>query len=271
MTGLLSYQFIQYAIISGLFASILAGIVGVIINEKKMGIMAGGIAHASYGGIGLGFLLNFEPIIGAFVFALITAISVSYVKDRMTGMKDIIIAMFWSVGMALGVLFIAMKPGYPPNISSYLFGNILTVTTVDLYSIIGITIIITLVTVAYFQEIKAHLFDSEFLRIKHRNIKLQETLFMIFTALAVVVLIRVVGIILVIALISIPAATAGLFTRSLHTRIIVSSVLTFIYIMFGLMVSYITNLPTGAVIVLLGFIIYLLSNLLTRVDGKRKA
>ena len=264
-----NYQFVQYAVFAGFFAAILAGIIGVTINEKKMGIMAGGIAHASYGGIGLGFLLGIEPFIGALVFALITALSVGHIKSKMTAMKDIIISMFWSVGMALGVIFIALKPGYPPNITSYLFGNILAVTTNDLVFIGSVTILILLFTVAYFQEIKAHLFDQEFLVIKQRNIYLQEQLTMVFTALAVVALSRVVGIILVIALVSIPAATSGLFTRNLRSRMVFASVFTFISMLIGLTISYYSDLPSGASIVVFSFIAYVIARLINKQQMKQ--
>lgn len=263
------YQFVRYAVIAGFFAAILAGIIGVTINEKKMGIMAGGIAHASYGGIGLAFLINIEPFIGALVFAVITALSVGHIKNSMTAMKDILISMFWSVGMALGVIFIALKPGYPPNITSYLFGNILAVTTTDLIFIGIVSIVIFLFTIAYFQEIKAHLFDRELLVIKQRNIHFQEQLTMLFTAFAVVALSRVVGIILVIALVSIPAATSGLFTKNLRNRMVFASVFTFISMLMGLTISYYSDLPSGASIVVFSFIAYLIARVIKSKSVKK--
>ncbi len=259
LEAIFEYQFLRYAIFAGFFAAIIAGIVGVVINEKKMGMITGGVAHASYGGIGLGYLLNFEPIIGAFIFAISAALGVGVVKERVTGMKDIVIAMFWSVGMSLGILFVALKPGYPPNMSSYLFGNILTVTTRDLWILIAVSVLLLVVTTIYFQEIKAHLFDDEFLAIRERNIKLYERIQMVLIAISVVALIRVVGIILVMSLLSIPAATSSVYTSGLKNRMILSGLLALLFTLVGLFISYITGFPSGATIVLFGFLVFVIS------------
>ncbi len=257
--AIIEYQFLRYAIFAGFFVAIIAGIVGVVINEKKMGMITGGVAHASYGGIGLGYLLNFEPIIGAFIFAISAAVGVGVVRERITGMKDIVIAMFWSVGMSLGILFVALKPGYPPNMSSYLFGNILTVTTRDLWILIVVAILLIMITIVYFQEIKAHLFDEEFLAIRERNIKLYERIQMVLIAISVVALIRVVGIILVMSLLSIPAATSAIYTSGLKNRMIFSGLFALLFTLVGLFISYITGFPSGATIVLFGFIVFVVS------------
>ena len=122
--ALFEYQFLQNALFASVFASIVCGIIGVIIVEKKLVMMSGGIAHTSYGGVGLGYLMGFEPIIGAFLFSICAALGIGFIKRKGGARSDVVIGLFWSLGMALGILFIALMPGYPPDLSSYLFGNI---------------------------------------------------------------------------------------------------------------------------------------------------
>lgn len=147
--ALLEYQFLQNALIAGILASVVCGIIGVIIIEKKLVMMSGGIAHTSYGGVGLGYLLGFEPIIGAFIFSVCAAFGIGYIKRKGYTRSDVVIGLFWSLGMALGILFIALMPGYPPDLSSYLFGSILSVTKADLYLMICLTLIVMIIIIAF--------------------------------------------------------------------------------------------------------------------------
>jgi len=255
--AILQYKFLQYAIISAFLASIVSGLVGVIIVEKKLVMMTGGIAHTSYGGVGLSFLLGFQPIFGAFMFSIIAALGISFINNKLTGIKDIVIAMFWSLGMALGVLFIGMTPGYPPNITSYLFGNILSVTGFDLILMAILTVIVIALIVIFFQDWKAHLFDREFTKVLRKKTSLMENILLIVLAITVVVLIRVVGIILVIALLSVPAATASLLTAKLHLRMIYSALFSLLFILSGLIISYFTDYSSGAIIVFVAILLYI--------------
>ncbi len=255
--AILEYQFLQYALIASFFAAVVSGLIGVIIVEKKQVMMAGGIAHTSYGGVGLGYLLNFEPILGAFVFAILAALGIGMINNKVTGIRDIITAIFWSLGMSLGILFIGLIPGYPPDVTSYLFGNILSVTTFNLIMILVITIIVVSVIFIFYNDWKAHLFDPEFTKIMGKRIKLKENVLLILIALTVVALIRAVGIILVIALLSIPAATASLLTRKLHLRIILAMAFGLAFMLGGIVIMYFTNIASGAVIVFFAFITYM--------------
>lgn len=256
--AILEYQFLQYAIIASILASIVSGLVGVIIVEKKQIMMAGGIAHTSYGGVGLGYLLGFEPILGAFIFAILAALGIGLIKNKVTGIRDVVTAIFWSLGMSLGILFIGLIPGYPPDVTSYLFGNILSVTSFNLILIFIITVIVALVIFMNYNDWKAHLFDPEFAKIIGKRTKLMENILLILIALTVVVLIRVVGIILVIALLSIPAATASMLTKRLHSRILWSIGFGLAFMLFGIVISYFTNIASGAVIVFVAFITYII-------------
>ena len=258
ISAIFEYQFLQYAIIAAFMASIVSGLISVIIVEKKLVMMTGGIAHTSYGGVGLSFLVGFQPIIGAFLFSILAALGISFINNKLTGIKDIVIAMFWSLGMALGVLFVGMTPGYPPNIQSYLFGNILSVTGFDLILMAVLTVIVVLVIVIFFQDWKAHLFDQEFTKVLRKKTTVMENVLLVLLAITVVVLIRVVGIILVIALLSVPAATSSLLTSKLHLRMIYSALFSLFFILTGLFISYLTDYSSGAIIVFVGIITYVL-------------
>ena len=268
--ALFEYQFLQNALISGILASIVCGIIGVIIVEKKLVMMSGGIAHTSYGGVGLGYLLGFEPIIGAFIFSFCAALGIGFIKRKGGARSDVVIGLFWSLGMALGILFIALMPGYPPDLSSYLFGNILSVTKSDLFLIVGLTIIVTLVIVVLFNNWKAYLFDDEFVSIIGIKTTFLEYLLLILIAMTVVVLIRVVGIILVLALLTAPAATSGMLTSNLKNRMIYSILLGNIFCISGLWISYEANIASGAVIVVLSVIGYFISYMIRSIIIKYK-
>jgi zinc transport system permease protein len=254
--ALLKYQFLQNAFLSGILASIVCGIIGVIIVEKKLVMMSGGIAHTSYGGVGLGYLMNFEPIIGAFIFSICAALGIGYIKRKGGAHSDVVIGLFWSLGMALGILFIFLMPGYPPDLSSYLFGSILSVTKADLYLMICLTVIVTAVVIILFNDWKAYLFDEEFASIRGIKTTFLEYLLLVLIAMTVVVLIRVVGIILILALLTAPAAAAGMLTQSLAKRMLYSVILGMIFCTAGLWISYEINIASGAAIVILSVLCY---------------
>ncbi len=256
--ALWEYQFLQNAFFAGILASVVCGIIGVIIVEKKLVMMSGGIAHTSYGGVGLGYLMGFEPIIGAFLFSIGAALGIGYIKRKGGARSDVVIGLFWSLGMALGVLFIALMPGYPPELSSYLFGSILAVTKSDLYLMMCITLIVTLVIVSLYNYWKAYLFDEEFAFIIGLKTAFMEYLLLVLVAMSVVVLIRVVGIILVLALLTAPAATAGMLTSNLKNRMLYSILFGNVFCMAGLWISYALNIASGAAIVIISVMCYFL-------------
>jgi zinc transport system permease protein len=259
LTALFKYQFLQNAVLAALLASVLCGVIGVIIIEKKLVMMSGGIAHASYGGVGLGYLLGIEPIIGAIVFALCSALGIGFVKRRGGAGTDVIIGLFWSLGMALGIFFVALMPGYPPDMSSYLFGNILAVTRSDLYLTAGLTAAVVIIITVLFDFWKAYLFDDEFAHITGVPTAFLEYLLLAVIAMSVVALIRVVGIILALAMLTAPAATASLCTKRLGSRMAVSALFGTLFCFAGLAISYYTGISSGATIVTLSCAVCLMS------------
>lgn len=193
---------------------------------------------------------------------------IGYIKRRSGTNTDVVIGLFWSLGMALGILFIALMPGYPPDLSSYLFGSILSVSRIDLYLIVVLTLIVVLVIIALYDYWKAYLFDEEFATIIGINTGILEYLLFILIAMSVVVLIRVVGIILVLALFTAPPAIAMLLTDSFRMRMILSTIIGSIFCLTGLWISYIMDIPSGAIIVILASTSYLLIHFVFSEGGK---
>jgi zinc transport system permease protein len=268
--AIFDYKFLQYAFIASILSSIVCGIIGVIIVEKKLVMMSGGIAHTSYGGVGLGYLLGFEPIFGAFIFSILAAFGIGYIKRKGGTKTDVVIGLFWSLGMALGLLFIALTPGYPPNLSSYLFGNILSVIKTDLILILIITIIVSFSIFVFFNDWKSYLFDDEFAYIMGKKTAFMDYFLLVLVALTVVALIKVVGIILVIALLTAPAASAALLTDKLKKRITYSIIFGILFSFFGLWISYEINIASGASIVIFSIICYTLIYLVKNIHKKIK-
>jgi zinc transport system permease protein len=259
ISALFEYQFLQNAVIASILASIVCGMIGVIIVEKRLIMMSGGIAHTSYGGVGLGYLMGFEPIIGAFLFSIGASLGIGFIKRKGRANSEVIIGMFWSLGMALGILFIALMPGYPPDLTSYLFGSILSVTKADLYLMISLTLIVILVVIVLFNDWKAFLFDEEFASIIGIKTAFLDYLLLVLIAMTVVVLIRVVGIILVLALLTAPAAIAGMLSSILKDRMVYAVILGNIFCITGLWISYRMNIASGASIVILSVGCYFLA------------
>lgn len=270
MLSIFQYQFIQNALIASILASIVCGIIGVIIVEKKLVMMSGGIAHTSYGGVGLGYLLGFEPIIGAFIISICAALGIGYIRRKGGTRSDVVIGLFWSLGMALGILFIALMPGYPPDLSSYLFGSILSVTRTDIYLMAALTIIITLIIVIFFNHWKSYMFDEEFASVTGMKTAFLEYLLFVLIAMSVVVLIRVVGIILVLALFTAPTAIAGLLGKSIKSRMLLSIIIGSFFCIAGLWTSYVLNIASGAAIVILSALGYLIVYITVSINKKTK-
>ncbi len=274
IAAILEYQFLQRALLACLLASITCGIIGVIIIEKRLVMMCGGIAHTSYGGVGLGFWLGFEPVLGAFAFALLAALGIGYINRRGSGKSDILNGLLWSLGMALGTVFISLMPGYPPNLGTYLFGNVLSVTGSEVVLTLCLTIVVLLVFMVFYNHWKAYLFDEEFAAVAGVKCALLEYLLLVLVAMAVVVLIRVVGIILILALLLAPAATAGLLSADLKKRMIISVVIGWLYCFLGLWISYEADMASGASIVMVSVLLYLLVaavRMLQDRPGRKKA
>jgi zinc transport system permease protein len=252
MLEALQYEFMRNALMAGLLAAVACGIVGVYVVVKRIVFISGGIAHTSFGGIGLGYFLGINPIVGALFFSLASGLAIGGITRRTRLPVDTAIGILWAVGMALGVIFINLTPGYAPDLMSYLFGNILTVPFSDILLMLVLdTVIIGIVAVLY-KEYLILSFDEEYATAVGMPVEKLHLLLLVMIALTVVVLIRIVGMILVIALLTFPAAMARLFTHNMKKMMFLSVLFGFIFTFGGLWLSYILSLPSGATIILLG-------------------
>ena len=251
MLEALQYEFMRNALMAGLLASVACGIVGVYVVVKKVVFISGGIAHASFGGIGLGYFMGINPIVGALFFALGSGLAIGGITRRTRLPADTAIGVLWAIGMALGVIFIALTPGYAPDLMGYLFGNILAVPFRDIVLMLILVAAIIGFVVALYKEYLILSFDEEYGTVAGMPVDKLYLLLLAMIALTVVVLIQVVGMILVIALLTFPAAIARQFTHNMKTMMLLSTVLGFIFILGGLWLSYALKLPSGATIVLL--------------------
>ena len=260
----LGYEFFRSALLAGLLASVVCGIIGSYVVAKHMISIAGGISHAAFGGIGLGYLLGIDPLIGAFFFTLAVAIAVWGLMERTNQHIDTLIGAFWAGGMAFGILCISLTPGYSPDLFSYLFGNILLVPPdhLILISLLGILIVITFVLL--FQALQAIAFDPEYATISGLPTRGLNLLVLILIAATVVVLIQVVGIILVIALLTLPAAIARIFSKTFSGMMFLATATGMVLTSAGIFLSWIFDIPSGSTIILIGVVVYL-----TLVGGRK--
>ncbi len=268
--ALFEYQFLRHALLAAVLVSIICGLIGVIVVEKRLLMMSGGIAHTAYGGVGLGYLLGFEPILGAFLFAILAALGIGRIRRRGFASAETVISLFWSLGMALGVLFIGLMPGYPPALNSYLFGNILAVTRADLILTAVLTGVVLGLILVFFQHWKAFLFDDTFAAILGLPTAWLSYILLVLVAMTVVALIRVVGIILLLAMLAAPAAIASMFKISLAKRMLLSTGVGLGISLAGLGLSYTLNLPSGAVMATLGALSFFLVRLVMTMLFRQK-
>lgn len=257
MIELLSYSFFQNALLGSLLTAIACGIVGTYIVSRRLVFISGGITHASFGGLGLGFYLGMNPIWMAMVFSVLSAFGVEWVSKSQNVREDSAIAGVWSLGMALGVIFIFLTPGYAPNLSAYLFGNILTISYTDILWIAILVLLLVLFFSFFMKEVMYVAFDSDFAKTQHLPVKWIEYLMMSFIAVTIVLSIRLVGIMLLMSLLTLPQITVNLFTSSYKKIMWWSIWVGFIGCIAGLVLSYFLNVPSGAFIILVLVLFFL--------------
>jgi zinc transport system permease protein len=254
MLEALSYEFMQNALIAGLFVSIASGIIGSLIVVNRMVFLAGGIAHTSYGGIGLAIFFGLPIFLGASLFAVAAALIIAFVTFGQRHAIDTFIGLIWAVGMAIGIIFIDLTPGYNVDLMSYLFGSILAVSKDDLYYICFLLFIILFIITFWYRDILAVSYDSEYAQLRGINVKFFYTLILVLSALTVVVAIKIVGLILVIALLTIPIYMAQKLSNSLFKMMLISSILSSFFTICGLWLSYSFDITSGASIIIVSSI-----------------
>lgn len=262
--ALWSQGFMQHAAVAALLAAVGCGVIGSFVVSRRISYLAGGVAHSVLGGMGIAYFLGREPLAGALVAAVVAAIIIGLVTRRTQQHEDIIISAIWAVGMALGVLFISQTPGYSVDLMSYLFGNILMVPRADLYLMGGLDLVVVALVLAFYKQLLAVSFDEEFAGLRGVPVTAFYLLLLGMVALTVVVLVQVVGLILVIALLTLPAAIAGRFVQSIPPMMVIAAALAAVLSMSGLAVSYGPDWPAGATIILVTGAVYFLVTVLTR-------
>ena len=265
------YEFMRNAIYAGLLASVACGIVGTYVVVNRIVFISGGIAHTSFGGIGLGYYVGvLTPLQGALIFTLASALGMGAIIRRTRLPEDTAIGILWAIGMALGILFIFLTPGYVPDLFSYLFGSIITVPFSSLVLMMVLDFVIVLVVIALFKEFLALSFDEEFGIVTGMPVEILFLLMLCMVALSVVLLIRVVGVILVIALLTMPATMARQFTHDLKKMMVLSVIFSMVFTFIGLLLAYRFDVPAGATIILFGGAVLLVTLILARLRNKKR-
>ncbi|MDR0761412.1 MAG: metal ABC transporter permease [Campylobacteraceae bacterium] len=250
MLEALSFQFVQNAFFAGILVSIVCGIVGSLVVVNRMVFIAGGIAHGAYGGLGLALFLGISPLLGALGFSMALSMIIAFLTYANKERADAIIGAIWAFGMAVGIIFADMSRGYNTDLTSFLFGAILSVSIGDLWLMGTVCILIMLFAAIFYKEFLAISFDMEFAKLRGLNTKIFYTVLLIMTALCIVSCIRAVGLILVVALLSIPPYIAEKFCVKLSQMMFLSALLSVIFTLTGLIFSYMFDLTSGASIIL---------------------
>jgi zinc transport system permease protein len=261
--ALTRHSFMQNAVIAGVLASLGCGVVGTYVVVKRIGFMAGGIAHAVLGGMGAAYFFGLNPVSGALAAAILAALLIGWISLRWHQHEDILIGALWAVGMAVGVIFISRTPGYTADLMSYLFGNILMVPREDLFFMAAMDAVILLIVALFYKQFLAVAFDEEYTRLRGVPVDFVYLLLLCMVAVTVVLLIQVVGLILVIALLVLPAAIASQHVNSLGRMMVLATLLGVLFTSGGMAIAYGPDLPAGATIILLAGGTYLLSTVAT--------
>lgn len=256
---ILQYTFFQNALLGILLISVVAAIIGTYIVTRRMVFIAGGLTHASFGGLGIGYFAGISPTLSALIFAIATALGIEFTSRNKRIREDSAIALFWAVGMAVGIIFIFLTPGYTPGLSEFLFGNILTITTTDIILFAIYTLALLLYVALQYRPILYTAFDADFACIKGINTARINTIMMLFVAVGVVLSIRLIGIMLLMSVFTLPQIIAELYTSQYKTMMLLAGIVCLIGSTAGLFISATIAIPTGACIVVLLVVLYILA------------
>ncbi len=259
MIEALQFDFMRNALIAGVLVSIACGIIGTFVVINRIVFVSGGIAHAAYGGIGLGYFFKFNPVLGAIIFSLASALAMGIVQRKTQQRADTIIGVMWAIGMAIGIILVDLTEGYKADLMSYLFGSILAVPRSDLLIMLVLDITIIALVGLLYKELLAISFDETFVTVMNVPVDAIYLTLMCLIALTVVMMMRVVGLIMVIALLTMPAAISGQFVKEMKKMMLLASILGMVFTTAGLWLSYSLNLTSGATIILVAGATYVLS------------
>ena len=264
LSAVAEFPFLRHAVIAGVLAGVACGVVGSYVVVRRITYIAGAIAHCVLAGLGIARYLQVvhgwqvSPQFGAVVAAVAAALIIGLVTLHVREREDTVIGSVWAIGMAVGILFIAVTPGYHEDLMSYLFGNILLIGRSDLWAMALLDGVVLLIGLGLYPQLEAVCFDEEFARLRGLRVEIYVLLLLVLIALTVVLLVSVVGIVLVIALLTLPAAIAGQFTTTLRGMMGLAALLSITFTTSGLALSYSPDLPAGATTIVLAGAAYLL-------------
>ncbi len=256
MAEMLGYTFMQNALLLAVLASVSCGIVGSLITVNRMSSFAGSIAHASFGGLGLSYLIGVDPMIGATVFALGSSLGTGYLTGGEKMGSNTAMAALWATGMAAGLVFIKLSGTYSADLMSWLFGSLMSVSRTDIILTGILGVVTVLAAFLLYREFLGISYDMEFTRLQGVPVELIRGVFLVLAALATIVLMKVTGLIMVIAMLTLPATIAGYFSRSLFRMMLFSTILSLFFSVSGLVLSWWLDLPPGPVIILTASFVY---------------
>ena len=257
LQSLLAYDFMRNALYASLLVGIVCGLVGTLVVLNRIVFLGGGIAHAAYGGIGLTYYFGQDPLLGAILFSILSALGMGVVHLRTKTRSDTLIGVMWSIGMAVGIIFVSLTPGFKADLMSYLFGSLLAVSAGDLRVMALVALLVGAFVVIFFRSLQAISYDEVFSTVRNVPVSALYLLMLVMIGLTVVAAMRVVGLIMVIAMLTIPPAVAGLFLKDMKGMMLLSIGLSWLFSALGLLVSFTLNLQAGSVIILVAALSYL--------------
>ncbi len=259
MTELFGYTFFQNAIIGIVIISISAAIIGSYIVTRRLVAISGGVTHACFGGLGLGYYLGLNPILMASIFAVASSVGVEWMASRYKVREDSAIAVVWSLGMAIGVLFIFLTPGYVPELNSFLFGNILTITVSDLWAFGVYTIVLIVFFALFYRKIIACAFDRDFAQVMRLPVKFISYSMTVLIAVCIVLTIRLVGLMLLMSMLSLPQMISEIYCHKFKSMMFLSIAISMVCCLVGLFFTTIIDVPCSAIIVIVMVVTYIIA------------
>ena len=257
LQSLFTYDFMRNALYASLLVGIVCGLVGTLVVLNRIVFLGGGIAHAAYGGIGLAYYFGQDPLLGAILFSILSALGMGVVHLRTKTRSDTLIGVMWSIGMAVGIIFVSLTPGFKADLMSYLFGSLLAVSAGDLRVMALVALLVGAFVAIFFRSLQAISYDETFSTVRNVPVSALYLLMLVMIGLTVVAAMRVVGLIMVIAMLTIPPAVAGLFLKDMKGMMLLSIGLSWLFSALGLLVSFTLNLQAGSVIILVAALSYL--------------
>lgn len=271
ISDILSYDFLQRAFVACILSGITCGVVGSYIVARRMVFLSGGITHASFGGLGLALYAGFSPTLGAMLFATLSALGIEFASRRVKLREDSAIGIMWALGMALGAFFMSLRPGYASDLTSYLFGNILLVNDSDILLLAVLTVVIIIGAVVMLRRIMYLTFDQDYARSQGIAVGGVAYCMAVIIALVVVLSIKVMGIILLISLLTLPTVIANSLSKDFSRIALLSAIIGVVGNIAGFVLSYNFDLPTGSCIIFTLTLALITVKLLTLQSKSNKA